>query len=134
MFASTDAPGSRNFRVYLHTNDGLVPARIPDHLLRQAGKSRHLSNANTFMTLAKKLASQTWMRYVPDPQGVKGPALSKEAATYIYGSSTSQYLGEPVAVNAITLRLWKTRFDVSTLTLRTDVSSSVTIRTSGAHE
>ena len=63
MFSTVDSPGARYLKAYLVFEHGEMQIDIPRRLKREARLVRTLPSVENLDTLAKRLASQTWVRW-----------------------------------------------------------------------
>lgn len=127
MFSTVDSPGSRFLRVYLLTPDGEVPVTIPGEHGRLAGRVRAMPSQEKLDELATRLAGEAWV-----PRAYNDLAATPECALPpvcherrpgcssplppLYRARREEEpepsAGERVAVAAVRVELWKSRFDL----------------------
>jgi len=61
MFSTVDSPGARSVRVYLETDDGELPTKLPSWLRHRRRFTRSLPADFRVRGLAVKLAAATWV-------------------------------------------------------------------------
>jgi hypothetical protein len=61
MFSTVDGPGNRTVRVYLETDDGELPTRVPSQLRSRRGYVRSFPADFRVRSLARDLAAATWV-------------------------------------------------------------------------
>jgi len=61
MFSTVDSPEARTVRVYLETDDGALPTRVPSWLSSRRRYTRSLPTDFRIQGLAEELAAATWV-------------------------------------------------------------------------
>ena len=67
MFCTVDSRGARFLRIYLMTDEGETPVKIPRHLYSQVREVRSIPTAERLERLATELAQATWVPLEYDP-------------------------------------------------------------------
>ena len=150
MFSTVDSPEARTVRVYLETDDGELPTRVPSWLSSRRRYARSFPTDFRMQGLAEDLAAATWV-YREEESSRK----SEESSDKNGGAKTSDKPGiedsdreehhpevkglrteeeiddrEVIAVNAVRVEIWRIQFDVETNEVTGERLNQVTKRVS----
>ena len=103
MFAKVDHHGARFFRCYILTDDGEVPAEIPEHVSPRHIRIRVIPTTEELQVFADELAHARWVHEENGDQ--------QDLSVLVLQEQVEKGDVQAVKVRQLRLELWTLRFD-----------------------